>query len=206
MTLFTTAKQAGCTFRRTALVVGALLLASVLASSCGSGSPSGATTPLPTPIPAPTPTPTPIVTPESLGCPSPYPPPITKLHIKVQYKYKDYWTVDSTALVGPNALYCSQIGFTDARQFCPIRMEGAPDRAGCELWAAGMSKDTPPRRGPTFTLTTPDGKVHYCTGPDEGCAHDPDIGVWTIRAYKGGTYTVCVEDGACESVDVERGL
>lgn len=204
MRLFSTTQHAGASLRRMAHGGGALLLI-VFLSSCGSGSPASSSTPHPTPIATPTPTPTP-VTPDSLGCPSPYPPPISRLHIKVQYKYKDYWTVDSTPLVGPDALYCSIIGYTDARQFCSIRMEGAADRAACELWAAGMSNDTPPRRGPTFTLTTPDGKEHYCSGETEGCAHDPALGAWTIRAYLGGVYTVCVEDGVCESTQVERGL
>ncbi|HXY38523.1 MAG TPA: hypothetical protein VEQ10_02585 [Vicinamibacteria bacterium] len=177
----------------------------MLLSSCGSGSPAGASTPVPTPVATPTPTPTP-VTPASLGCGAPTPPPITKLHIKVQYKLQDYWIVDSSPLIGPDAAYCAAIGYDDGRQFCTIRGEGAPDRLQCELWAAGMSKDTPPHRGPTFTLTTPDGKVHYCSGEAEGCAHDPDLGVWSVRAYLGGLYTVCVDDGACESTEVDRNL
>jgi hypothetical protein len=131
----------------------------------------------------------------------------------VHYKFKDYWQLDTTPLVGPDTPFCQSIGYTDGRGFCSIRMEGAPDRAACELWAAGMSTDTPPRPGPTWTLQTPDGVVHYCTGPDSGCEHydrpganDEVGGPYQLKAYKGGLYTICVADGVCGSTEVDRNL
>jgi len=188
-----------------------VFLSFVSLSSCGGNSPHNpvvANSPSPTPIP--TPTPDPNIPPASSGCGQPYPPAITRFGIKVSYKLKDYWIVDSTPLVGPDAAYCAAIGYTDGRSICTIRPEGAPDRSACEIWRVGMSKDTPPIAGPTFTLMTPDGVVHYCTGLASGCEHfapgDEQGGPFQIKAYGGGIYTVCSEAGACADVNVERGL
>jgi hypothetical protein len=183
---------------------------SVLSSCGGSATPSTPVTPsTPTPTPvAATPTPDPNIPPAGSGCGQPYPPDITRFGIKIAYKLQDYWIIDSTPLVGPDGAYCAAIGFTDGRLICPIRPEGAPDRSPCEIWRAGMSKDTPPRAGPTWTLTTKDGVVHYCTGLESGCEHfvGDDGGPFQIKAYTGGLYTVCSALGACADVDVDRGL
>ncbi len=208
MKLFSSAKQSLPSRPAASAAAAAVLLAFVL-SSCGSGTPAAATTPLPTPTTSPTPTaaatPDP-TTAHAAGCKDPVPPKITRINVHTQYKFKDYWVVDSSPLIGPNADYCAAIGFSDGRSFCTLRQEGADDRAACELWRAGMSKDTPPRPGPTWTLTTKVGVVHYGTGEDSGCAHDDDLGPWKVRAYIGGTYTVCVVDGACNTTDVDRNL
>jgi hypothetical protein len=196
--------------RATAAVAALVLSSLALSSGCGSSSPAGPGTPSPTPIPTPVPTPTPDpnVPPAGSGCGQPYPPKITRFAIKVLYKLKDYWIVDSTPLVGPDAAYCAAVGFTDGRSICSIRPEGAPDRSACELWRAGTSKDTPPLPGPTWTLTTKDGKLHYCTGLESGCEHftGDEMGPFSIKAYTGGLYTVCTTDGACADLDVERNL
>ena len=192
-----------------ALAAAVGLLALPLLPSCGgSGSPVRATSsPSPTPVAA-TPTPDPNIPPASSGCSQPYPPKITRFAIKVLYKLHDYWIVDSTPLVGPDAAYCTAVGFSDGRSICSIRPEGAPDRSACEVWRAGMSKDTPPLPGPTWTLTTKDGKVHYCTGLESGCEHfaGDEMGPFSVKAYTGGLYTVCTADGACADLDVERNL
>lgn len=203
---------------RTRVPIAVLLLAALavsspaLLASCGGGSASpvvaSSTSPVPIPTPIPTPTPDPNVPPVGSGCAQPYPPNITRFAIKVLYKLKDYWIVDSTPLVGPDAAYCAAIGFTDGRSICAIRPEGTPDRSACEVWRAGTSKDTPPLPGPTWTLTTPDGVLHYCTGPASGCEHftDGEMGPFSIKAYLGGIYHVCTQAGACADLNVERNL
>jgi hypothetical protein len=185
------------------LLLPALALSS---SSCGGGSASPVVSSTPVPTPIPTPTPDPNVPPAGSGCGQPYPPKITRFAIKVLYRLPDYWIVDSTPLVGPDAAYCAAAGFTDGRSICSIRPEGASDRSACELWRAGTSKDTPPRPGPTWTLKTPDGKVGYCTGPASGCDHftGDEMGPFSIKAIASGIYTVCTADGACAEQEVVR--
>jgi hypothetical protein len=192
-------------------VLGVVAVSALLVlGSCGGSSPAGSSG-TPTPTPVVTPTPDPNIPPAGSGCGEPYPPKITRFNMKVQYKLRDYWIVDATPIIGPNALYCQTIGFDDGRQFCPVRPEGHPERAACELWRAGTSKDTPPRPGPTWKLTTKDGVVHLCTGAESGCDHfapgEDGWGPFSIKVYTGGLYTVCAEkDGTCADLDVDRNL
>ena len=81
----------------------------------GAGSPTTVPTPIATPTPVPTPTPDPNVPPVGSGCGKPYPPPISRFKVKVLYKAPEYYTVDSTPLVGPNVDYCLSAGFSDGR-------------------------------------------------------------------------------------------
>jgi hypothetical protein len=131
------------------------------------------------------------------GCYPPYPPPISRFNCKVHLKDKDFTTLDSTPLVGPNPEYCTSIGFSD-RTICPLRPEGAADRVACENWRVGVAKDTG-RPGPTWTKA--DGG--YCTGPDSGCANSPD-GQYQLWVYLSGTYRVAAENGADCTLDVVR--
>lgn len=192
------------------IIAGLLLLSSAaLVGACG-GADRSATAPIPvpsaTPVPVPTPTPDPNVPPLGSACGKPYPPPISRLHVKVLYKGQESWTVDSTPLVGPNQEYCHSIGFVDGRSICPLRPEGAPDRAACEEWRAGTAKDTG-QPGPTWTFIEPGtGKESYCSSAEGApCDHHPN-GPFTVKAYKGGTYRVCTEAGACAETLVDRNL
>jgi hypothetical protein len=128
------------------------------------------------------------------GCGRPYPPPVTRFNCKVHIKGPEYYTLDSTPIVGHDAEYCAAIGFTDGRSLCPIRPEGAPDRAACEAWRVGKAQDTG-RPGPTWRK----GDGSFCTGPESGCQNHPDnqYALWT---FVGGTYTVSAENGASCSV------
>ncbi len=124
------------------------------------------------------------------GCGRPYPPPVTRFNCKVHIKGPEYYTLDSTPIVGHNGAYCAAIGYTDGRTLCAIRPEGTPDRVACENWRVGVAKDNG-RPGPTWTKA--DGG--YCTGPESGCDNHPNsqYGLWT---YVGGTYTVTAANGA----------
>jgi len=131
------------------------------------------------------------------GCGWPYPPAISRMNCKINLKGPDYYTLDSTPIVGPDGSYCADAGFTDGRALCPVRPPDSPERVPCETWIVGLAKDTG-QPGPTWTV---DG--HYCTGPDSGCAHHPTA-PYELLVYKSGTYTVCANTGSCCSVEVER--
>ena len=126
--------------------------------------------------------------PIGFGCGRPYPPPVTRFKCKVHLK-GEFYTLDSTPLVGPDPGYCNSVGFVD-QAICPVRPEGAVDRGACENWRVGKAKDTG-RYGPTWTKA--DGS--YCTGPESGCENHPDsqYQLWT---YQSGSYTVTAENGA----------
>src|SRR5574340_917553 len=93
-------------------------------------------TPAPTPKPSPTPTPSPTATPGPTPTPTPTAgkcgaplPNVSRMNVKVHMRGPTRDTLDSTPIVGPDIDYCRQIGFDDGRSFCPVRPEGAPDRA-----------------------------------------------------------------------------
>lgn len=132
------------------------------------------------------------------GCGWPYPPPISRMNCKLHLYGPDYYTLDSTAIVGPDGAYCADAGFTDGRALCPVRPPDSPERIPCETWIVGTAKDTG-KPGPTWTF----GNGQYCTGPASGCEHHP-TDPYGLLVYKSGTYTVCSKTGSCCSVDVER--
>ena len=186
----------------------AVVFSTAVLLACGGGAagPTAPPTPAPTPTPVPTATPDPNVPPAGSACGKPYPPSISRLSVKVHLKDKDFWTVDSTPMVGPDGQYCLSIGFTDGRTICPLRPEGSEERTACEEWRAGTAKDTG-KPGPTWTHTDhATGKTSYCsTAPDAPCDHHPN-GPYTVKAFRGGLYRVCTEAGACAEVDVDRNL
>jgi hypothetical protein len=128
------------------------------------------------------------------GCGRPYPPPISRFNCKVNLKNKQFYTLDSTPLVGPNTAYCASVGMPE-RAICPLRVPGSPDRVACENWRVGTAKDTG-KPGPTWTKA--DGS--YCTGPDSGCQHHPS-NPYELLAYKGGSYTVVGQTGSSCTVN-----
>jgi len=134
--------------------------------------------------------------PSAYGCSDPIPPEVTRLNVKVHVKGPDFWILDSTPLVGPNAQYCAQIGFTDGREYCPVRPEGHPEREGCEAWAVGTARDTG-RTGPTWTRNG-----FYCKGPASGCVNAENQ--YQVYAYASGAFQACARNGACGEVDVSK--
>jgi hypothetical protein len=208
----TTGTPRGCVVRRYvsigALILGAVVFSTAVLVACGGGAayPTAPPAPVPTPVPVPSATPDPDVPPAGSACGKPYPPPITRLRVKIHLKDRDYWTIDSTPLVGPDAAYCSSVGFTDGRTICPLRAEGAEDRSACEEWRAGTDQGTG-KPGPTWShIEYGTGKVSSCgSAPDAPCDHHPN-GPFTVKAFRGGVYRVCTELGACGETDVDRYL
>lgn len=169
---------------------------SLLAAACGSETSQSPALAGPAPVvatpisPTPSPTPDPTIPPPDSGCGKPYPPPIGRVDVKVHLKGREFLTMDSTPLAGPDNLYCWEIGYRDNRRFCPVRPEGHPERAACENWAVGNARDTG-RPGPTWTL----GDAP-CTGPVSGCENHPE-NQYLLKVYKYGVYLACVRNGVC---------
>jgi hypothetical protein len=195
---------AGPAFGSRLLALACVAASLALVGCGGAASPTSVPTPTATPTPVPTPTPDPNVPPPGSGCGKPYPPPISRFKVKVMYKLAEYYTVDSTPLVGPDVAYCASIGFDDGRSICTVRQEGVDDRLACELWRSGTAQDTG-QPGPTWTwIEFGTGRTSFCSSAhDAPCGHLPNA-QFTVKAYKGGTYRVCTEAGACGEVPVER--
>ena len=137
------------------------------------------------------------VPPAGSGCGRPYPPPVTRFACRVYMHAPEYHTVDATPKVGPNTAYCTSIGFP-RDSICPIRGEGAEDRAACENWRVGRAKDTG-RYGPTWT----NGNGEACTGSDSNCSNTPD-NQYQVRVYRSGKMHASAENGAECFLTVER--
>jgi hypothetical protein len=190
-------------------VSGVAVLGVWLSLGCGSrpSAPTAAATgslPTAAPTPTATPTPDPDVPPSDSGCGRPYPPRISLLNVKVHFKQRDFWNLDSTPLVGPDLVYCRKIGFTDSRSYCPVRPEGAPDRVACENWRVGLAEDTG-QPGPTWVRLETDGTERYCGGPlgSPACRHHPE-NPYQLLAIEHGTYRACTASDVCGSVYVDR--
>jgi hypothetical protein len=135
--------------------------------------------------------------PAGSGCGAPYPPPISRMYCKIHLYGQEYYTLDSTAIVGPDYNYCISAGFYDGRSLCPVRPEGSPERQACEAWRVGTAQDTG-RPGPTWTFN---GKP--CTGKESGCLNHPQ-NQHGLLVYVSGTFRVCARTGSCCEVVVER--
>jgi len=131
------------------------------------------------------------------GCGAPYPPPISRMNCKVHLFAADIHTLDSTPLVGPDAEYCARVGFTDGRSVCAVRPETSPERTSCEAWRVGNARDTG-RPGPTWTVNG-----QFCTGKASGCENHP-TNQYGLLVYVAARYTVCAQNGACCTVEVQR--
>jgi hypothetical protein len=184
--------------------------------ACGSGQTVEPSRPAPlpdvalvptAPAPQPSPTPTPGSEPDpdpvpaipggggggsSGSCGPPVPPPVSRINVKLHGTSGDRAVLDSTPIVGPDVEYCRVIGYTDGRAFCPVRVEGHPERQACEAARVGRASDTG-RAGPTWSA---DGK--RCNGPDGGtsCLNHPD-NQYLVFAYGSGTFRACAASGVC---------
>jgi hypothetical protein len=163
----------------------------------GAPAPKATPTPDPNATPSPTPTADPSTGEGADACGQPLPPPISDWSVKVHLRGTDNWILDSTPLVGPDTTYCSTIGFTDGRSYCPVRPEGNPQRPACELYAVGRAKDTG-KPGPTWYL---DG--HFCTSRASGCENNGD-NQYLLNTYRAGVFKACAKNGVCGELLVER--
>ena len=136
------------------------------------------------------------IPPAGSGCGKPYPPAIDHFNSKVHIPGGEYDLLDSTPIVH-DARYCAEIGYTDFRTDCPVRVENSFERTACEAWRVGNAKDTG-RPGPTWTR---DGKP--CTGLESGCENFAE-NQYGLKAYAGGTYRMCGQNGACGELVVQR--
>jgi len=159
--------------------------------------------PTPTPTPGPVPDEDPIAAPPGGGndggvsgqCGEPAPPRVSRINVKVHARLAGRVVLDATPLVGPDAAYCRQVGFTDGRSFCAVRPEGYPDRQACEAALVGQADDTG-RYGPTWSAN---GK--RCDGPDGGasCLNHPE-NQYLAFAYGTGAFRACAASGVCGEI------
>ncbi len=167
------------------------------------------TAPAPAPTSKPSPTPVPedqviVVTPGGGGggtnsgsCGDPVPPPVARFNVKVLSHQADRYTLDSTPLVGPDAAYCARVGYPD-RTFCPVRLEGDPERSACEAAIVGVAGDTG-RAGPTWSANGAP-----CDGNDHGGASCANHGSnqYLAFAWGTGTFRACAESGVCGEISL----
>jgi len=102
-------------------------------------------------------------------------------------------TLDVAFLFGPDPAYCKAAGWTDGRQFCPVRPEGAPDLEACEVefvrpvtWVATIDGDSP---APGFLYVVP--KNSFVVGRVEtftACARTA-CASGTVTKNADGTFT-----------------
>lgn len=145
----------------------------------------------PTPIPAPVPTPTPG------ACPPPVPGPLSRWGVKIHIRGVNWTTLDSTPLVGPDAVFCKAIGYTDSRRYCPPRTEGTPEAIvrACNEQVVGTEKDSQGR------LVYPRWYWNYGELPD-GVTHDDNPYHLLVRPTMEGRATVCGQNGVCDGVSL----
>ena len=203
-------------------ILTAALAAGLAAGSCGDGEkaptaperlPDAAALIPAAPAPQPTPTPTPGAVPEdeiiivtpgdgsdggaSGTCGEPFPPSVSRFNVKVHSRQADRVVLDATPLVGPDAEYCSKIGFPD-RTICPVRPEGDPERQACEAAQVGLADDTG-RYGPTWSANG-----EPCDGSDHGgasCANHSD-NQYLALAYGKGAFRACAASGVCGEIQL----
>ena len=172
-----------------------------MALGCG-GKTSTSPGPNPTPTPAPQPTPTPTPVPENLLPETfcvPAPPPTYSLRVKVHADFGYKKVLDSRALVGPNADYCSSIGYPGT--VCVVRNENDPQAVTCNNLAVGKAQDTG-RYGPTWYYND-----KPCRGIDEG-SNEPgcrnnESNQFLVYAFGPGNYGACTDKGVCQPLRVE---
>ena len=101
--------------------------------------------------------------------------------------------------MGPSSAYCREIGYTDGRQYCPVRLEQDPERRACEAWVMGNAKDTG-KPGPTWTR---EWETYCTTFAESTCEHDPD-NPYSLFVQMGGWYQACRGEDICGEVEVDR--
>ncbi len=164
----------------------------------GGPAPKPSASPDPNTTPSPDPSANPTGQEGEESCGAPLPGPLVKININIYMAGGENWILDSTPLVGPDPAYCKKIGYTDGRSNCPVRPEGHPQRAACELYVVGRAKDTG-MPGPTWYL---DG--HFCNGKASGCENNSS-NQYMLSTYRGGVFRACGNiNGVCGEEVVTR--
>jgi len=179
-------------------VIALLLCVGLL--GCGGGSSTGPTpSPSPSLQPTPTPSPTSTPTPAAVACNPPLPGPVSAWRVKIQVDQGYKKTLDSRALVGPDAAYCAALGLPGS--VCVVREETDPQAVTCQNRTVGLAKDTK-RYGPTWYWVPPGATdPQLCRpagdpGQDAGCKNHPD-NQYFLFAFGPGTFSPCAENGVC---------
>jgi hypothetical protein len=130
-------------------------------------------------------------------CGEPFPPPLSRINVKVHSHQADRYVLDATPLVGPDGAYCARIGYPD-RSSCPVRPEGHPERQACEAALVGVAADTG-RPGPTWSANG-----GACDGADHGGAScvNHSGNQYLALAYGAGTFRACAAGGVCGQVSL----
>ena len=188
-----------------------LLNASVVAlflgafAACGGGGNTGPNPgPSSTPVATPTPSPTATPTPAAIACNPPIPPPLYGFRMKVQIDQGYRKVLDSRALVGRDAAYCSLLG--QGGDICVVRNEEDPQAVTCSNLVVGVAKDTG-RYGPQWGYVPPGGfNTLPCrpadqAGQEAGCKNH-DSNQYFVIAFGPGTFVACGENGVCHGLEI----
>jgi hypothetical protein len=124
-------------------------------------------------------------------CIEPIPPPLAEIHVVVHIDSGDRKVLDSTPRVNSRE-YCTEIGFTDGRSWCPPRPEGHPQVDVCNEYLVGRASDTG-RIGPTWSYNGLPCDV--TTGADVCVNHSTNQFLCIV--YGVGTARACAADGVC---------
>ena len=181
-------------------------------AGCGGSNPVAPPTPMPTVVPTPIPTPKPpsMVDPNYPIYCVPAPPPIYSFRVKIHADYGDRKVLDSRALVGKDAAFCSAIGYPG--DICVVRDENDPQAVTCNNAVAGKARDTR-KYGPTWYVSDlPPSDTGdfgwYCLAPEterhgERCKNNAE-NQFLLTIFEEGFYTACAENGSgCSTLYVK---
>ena len=185
--------------KRTRSTAAGVLLATTL--GCGGGR-STSPGPNPTPTPVPQPTPSPTAVPNNLQADTycvPPPPPTYSLRLKVHLDFGYKKVLDSRALVGPSAEYCSSIGYPG--DICVVRNENDPQAVTCNNLAVGKARDTG-RYGPTWYYNDKPCRGIGEGGNDPGCRNH-ETNQFLVYAFGSGDFGACTDKENCQAFHID---
>ena len=162
-------------------------------SSPTASSPASNPTPIPVPIATPTPSPANLLA-ETYCVPAP--PPLYGVRVKVHSSFGYKKILDSRALVGRDARYCSAIGYPG--DICVVKNENDPQAVTCNNLAMGKATDTD-RYGPTWSWEGQPCRPAGEGGNEPGCRNH-ESNQFLVYAFGSGSYTACGSNGVCNAI------
>jgi hypothetical protein len=124
-------------------------------------------------------------------CIEPIPPPLDHFVVVVHIDGGNRKVLDSTPKVYGRD-YCTEIGFTDARSYCPPRPEGHVQVDVCNEAVVGRASDTG-RIGPTWTFNDNPCDVT----PGENVCGNHSTNQFLVVIWGTGTARACATNGVC---------